>query len=67
MRTDLAILYATMTGNARECAEKTATALRTAGFTARVCDLAHYDPRDLLKESTVLLTIRYVGRGRTAG
>ena len=57
MRTDIAILYATMTGNARECAEKTATTLRNAGFAARVHDLAGYDPRDLLEESTVLLAI----------
>jgi flavodoxin len=31
MRTDIAILYGTMTGNARECAEKTATALGKGG------------------------------------
>ena len=46
-----------MTGNARECAEKTGTTLRNAGFAARVHDLAGYDPRDLLEESTVLLAI----------
>ena len=63
MRTDIAILYATMTGNARECAERTATALRKAGFTARVHDLGHYDPRDLLTESTVLLAISTWGEG----
>lgn len=63
MRTDIAILYATMTGNARECAEKTATALRKAGLSARVHDLAHYDSRDLLQESTVLLAISTWGEG----
>jgi sulfite reductase (NADPH) flavoprotein alpha-component len=63
MRTDIAILYATMTGNARECAERTATALRKAGFTARVHDLGRYDPRDLLTESTVLLAISTWGEG----
>jgi sulfite reductase (NADPH) flavoprotein alpha-component len=63
MRTDIAILYGTMTGNARECAERTATALKKAGFTARAHDLAHYDPRDLLEESTVLLAIRTWGEG----
>ena len=63
MRTDIAILYATTTGNARECAEKTATALRKAGLSARVHDLAHYDSRDLLQESTVLLAISTWGEG----
>lgn len=63
MRTDIAILYATMTGNARECAEKTATALRKAGLSARVHDLAHYDSRDFLQESTVLLAISTWGDG----
>ena len=63
MRTDIAILYATMTGNARECAEKTATVLRKAGLSARVHDLAHYDSRDLLQESTVLLAISTWGDG----
>ena len=63
MRTDIAILYATMTGNARECAEKTAAVLRKAGLSARVHDLAHYDSRDLLQESTVLLAISTWGDG----
>ena len=63
MRTDIAILYATMIGNARECAEKTGTTLRNVGFAARVHDLAGYDPRDLLEESTVLLAISTWGDG----
>ena len=63
MRTDTAILYGTMTGNARECAEKTARVLGKAGLSARVHDLAHYDPRDLLQESTVLLAISTWGEG----
>jgi sulfite reductase (NADPH) flavoprotein alpha-component len=63
MRTDIAILYATMTGNARECAEKVATSLGAAGFSARVHDLGQYDPRNLLKESTVLLAISTWGDG----
>src|SRR5262245_7925434 len=63
MRTDVAILYGTMTGNALECAERTATALRKAGFAAQVHDLARYDLRDLLEESTVLLAISTWGEG----
>jgi sulfite reductase (NADPH) flavoprotein alpha-component len=63
VKRDIAILYATMTGNARECAESTAALLSKAGLTARVQDLAHYDPRGLLKETTVVLTISTWGEG----
>ncbi len=63
MKTDIAILYATMTGNARECAEKVASSLKAAGIRARVHDLGQYDPRDCLEESTVLLTISTWGEG----
>ena len=52
-----------MTGNARECAESTAALLSKAGLTARVQDLAHYDPRGLLEETTVVLTISTWGEG----
>ncbi len=63
MKRDIAILYATMTGNARECVESTAALLSKAGLTARVQDLAHYDPRGLLGETTVVLTISTWGEG----
>jgi sulfite reductase (NADPH) flavoprotein alpha-component len=63
MNTDIAILYATMTGNARDCAGKTAASLGNAGLGARVHDLAHYDPRDVLEESTVLIVISTWGDG----
>jgi sulfite reductase (NADPH) flavoprotein alpha-component len=63
MKRDIAILYATMTGNARECAESTAALLNKAGLTARVHDLAHYHPRRLLEETTVVLTISTWGEG----
>jgi sulfite reductase (NADPH) flavoprotein alpha-component len=42
---------------------KNATALRKAGLSARVHDLAHYDSRDLLQEETVLLAISTWGEG----
>ena len=42
MKRDIAILYATMTGNARECAESTAALLNKADLPARLHDLAHY-------------------------
>jgi sulfite reductase (NADPH) flavoprotein alpha-component len=63
MKRDIAILYATMTGNARDCAEKTAASLSQTGFRSRVHDLGHYDPRDLLEETTVLLSISTWGEG----
>lgn len=57
------ILFATMTGNARECAEKAAASLASAGIPARTCDLATYTPNDLLAEKTVLLIISTWGEG----
>ena len=63
MKTDIAILYATMTGNARECAERTAATLSKAGLPVRLHDLAQYDPRSLLKETTALVPISTWGDG----
>ncbi len=63
MRNDIAVLYATMTGNSRECAEKTTALLIKAGLPARLHDLARYDPRSLLEETTVVLTISTWGQG----
>lgn len=63
MKTDIAILYATMTGNARECAERTAALFTKAGIPARLHDLAHYDPRSLFEETTVILSISTWGEG----
>jgi flavodoxin len=62
MRNDIAVLYATMTGNSRECAEKTTALLIRGGLPARLHDLARYDPRSLLEETTVILTISTWGR-----
>jgi sulfite reductase (NADPH) flavoprotein alpha-component len=63
MKRDIAILYATMTGNARDCAERTAALLSKAGLPARLHDLAHYDPHGLLEETTVLVSISTWGEG----
>ena len=63
MKRDIAILYATMTGNARECPEKTAAILSKASLAVRLHDLAQYDPRSLLKETTALLPISTWGDG----
>lgn len=57
------ILYATMTGNARECADKAAAAAAKAGLTVQVRDLADYDPRKLAEENAVLLAISTWGEG----
>ncbi len=63
MRNDIAVLYATMTGNSRECAEKTTALLIKAGLPARLHDLARYDPRSLLEETTVIVAISTWGEG----
>lgn len=63
MSKSITILYATMTGNARECAEKAAAAVEEAGMTSQMHDLALYDPNKLLEEEHVLLTISTWGDG----
>lgn len=57
------ILYGTMTGNARDCAEKLESSLKCAGLASEVHDLAQYDPRRITAESTVLLVISTWGEG----
>jgi sulfite reductase (NADPH) flavoprotein alpha-component len=59
----ITILYATMTGNSRECAEKAAAALTKAGLPVETHDLAKYNPRDFLKVTTLLLPISTWGEG----
>ena len=59
----ITILYATMTGNSRECAEKAAAALEKAGLTVQTHDLAKYDPRQILEVTTLLLPISTWGEG----
>jgi sulfite reductase (NADPH) flavoprotein alpha-component len=59
----ITILYATMTGNSRECAEKAAAALVKAGFPVETFDLAKYNPRDLLQVTTLLLPVSTWGDG----
>lgn len=60
---NITILYATMTGNARDCAEKAESVLKKAGLDAQAHDLAQYDPRKLLEETTVLLAVSTWGEG----
>jgi sulfite reductase (NADPH) flavoprotein alpha-component len=59
----ITILYATMTGNSRECAEKAAAALAKAGLPVETHDLAKYNPRDFLNVTTLLLPISTWGDG----
>lgn len=63
MSKSITILYATMTGNARECAEKAASAVEGAGMSPQMHDLALYDPRKLVEEGHVLLAISTWGDG----
>ncbi len=57
------ILYATMTGNARDCAEKLESTLKKAGLPVQTHDLAAYDPRQIVEETTVLLCVSTWGEG----
>lgn len=59
----IAVLYATMTGNSRECAEKAAAALSRAGLAAETHDLAKYHPRDIHQVRTLILPISTWGDG----
>lgn len=59
----ITILYATMTGNSRECAEKAAAAMTKAGLPVETHDLAKFNPRDLLQVKTLLLPISTWGDG----
>jgi sulfite reductase (NADPH) flavoprotein alpha-component len=59
----ITILYATMTGNSRECAEKAAAALGRAGLTTETHDLAKYNPREIHQASAVILPISTWGDG----
>lgn len=63
MKQNVTVLYATMTGNARDCAEKVASALNSAGISAEAVDLAQYNPKDLLEETRVAVTISTWGEG----
>lgn len=59
----ITILYATMTGNSRECAEKAAAALTKAGLPVETHDLAKYNPRDFLNVRMLLLPVSTWGEG----
>jgi sulfite reductase (NADPH) flavoprotein alpha-component len=59
----ITILYATMTGNSRECAEKAAAALARAGLVTEIHDLAKYNPREIHNVTTLLLPISTWGEG----
>ena len=63
MSNQVTILYATMTGNARDCAEKASSSLGKAGIANQIVDLAQYDPRHLADEKTVLVAISTWGEG----
>ncbi|HEY5792335.1 MAG TPA: flavodoxin domain-containing protein [Chthoniobacterales bacterium] len=63
MSEPITILYATMTGNSRDCAENTVKRLKQEGHTATAIDLAHYKVGDISNEKVVLLTISTWGEG----
>lgn len=63
MSETITLLYATMTGNSRDCAETAANRLKKEGHTVTVIDLANYKVGDIANEKTVLLTISTWGEG----
>ena len=63
MSEPITILYATMTGNSRDCAEAAANRLKKEGHTATAIDLANYKVGDIANEKVVLMTISTWGEG----
>lgn len=63
MNDNVTVLFASMTGNARDCGEKVAAELNKAGITTEAHDLASWDPRQLLEQTKVLITISTWGEG----
>ena len=57
------ILYGTVTGNAESLAHKLAAALRAAGVTVRMRDMAHCTPHVLTQANCVLLVVSTYGDG----
>ncbi|MEX0803711.1 MAG: PepSY domain-containing protein [Candidatus Binatia bacterium] len=57
------VLYGTVTGNAALLANKLAAALRGAGVTAQVRDMAHCQPSVLTQANCVLIVISTYGDG----
>jgi flavodoxin len=57
------ILYGTVTGNAETLANKLAAALRRAGFTSCVRDMAHCQPNVLMQANCALMVISTYGNG----
>lgn len=63
MKNDIAILFATMTGNAEACAEELAELLRLAGHDCRLENLAEYPASRLAEETIALLLVSTWGEG----
>jgi uncharacterized iron-regulated membrane protein/flavodoxin len=62
-RDSVVLLYGTVTGTAESLAHKLAAALRAAGVTVRVRDMAHCQPQVLTQASCVLLVVSTYGDG----
>jgi sulfite reductase (NADPH) flavoprotein alpha-component len=64
MDANLLILYATMTGNARDAVELLSERIaKLAGHTPRIERMGEFDPRRLARESTVLFVTSTFGNG----
>jgi uncharacterized iron-regulated membrane protein/flavodoxin len=62
-RGSVLLLYGTVTGTAESLAHKLAAALRGAGITVRIGDMAHCQPEVLTQASCVLLVVSTYGDG----
>jgi uncharacterized iron-regulated membrane protein/flavodoxin len=62
-RDSVLLLYGTVTGTAESLAHKLAAAMRAAGVTVRVRDMAHCQPQVLAQASCVLLVVSTYGDG----
>ena len=59
----LTILYGSQTGNAEDVAEQLAERANADGLTANAVDMLDYKPRDLKKESNVVVLVSTHGEG----
>jgi len=63
MKNDIAILFATMTGNSEASAEELSSLLEEKGHPCRVENLSDYSASRLAEETTVLLVVSTWGEG----
>ncbi len=63
MNQNIVVLYASMTGNSQECAQKLAKRLQRDGHAATAIDLATYVASNILNEQTAFICMSTWGEG----